>query len=52
MPKKVERTLRKIQNTGKTKSQAIAIAKSKGLVKQKGRHLAAGPRLKSGKSKK
>jgi hypothetical protein len=53
MPKggKVDRTVRKIQATGKSKSSAIAIAKSKGLVKQKGRKLAVGPRSKGRKKR-
>lgn len=31
--------LRKIMATGKSKSQAVAIAKSQGLIRQSGEHL-------------
>jgi hypothetical protein len=46
MPAKVDRVLNAIQKSGKSKSSAIAIAKSNGLVKQKGAHLAPGPKMK------
>lgn len=46
MPKAVEDTLQAIQSSGKSYAQAIAIAKSKGLVKQSGKHLTTGPKKK------
>lgn len=47
MPKKVERVISKIMSSsGVSQGSAIAIAKSRGLVKQKGKHLAAGSKLK------
>lgn len=42
MPKKVERAIRKVEATGKSKGSAIAILKSRGVIHQSGRHLAAG----------
>ena len=50
MPAEVERTLEAIQKSGKSLASAIAIAKSRGLVKQKGAHLAVGPKKKRRKT--
>lgn len=47
MPAKVDRVIKSIQKTGKTEAQAIAIAKARGLIEQKGKHLVPGPKLKN-----
>ena len=46
MPAAVERIIRSIQNNVGDKGKAIAIAKSKGLIKQSGKHLTLGRRKK------
>ena len=44
MPKggKVDRAVQAVEATGKSKGSAIAILKSKGVIHQAGKHLAAG----------
>ena len=39
---KVDRAIKSVESTGKSKSSAIAILKSRGVIKQKGKHLVAG----------
>lgn len=48
MPEPVERRLRSIRrrNPGMTYAKAIQILKGRGILRQKGRHLALGPRAK------
>jgi hypothetical protein len=48
MGKKVDRAIESVMKSGKSKSSAIAILKSKGVIHQAGKHLAAGK--KKGKS--
>ena len=55
MPAKVDRAIRKVaakvrpREKGQSKEgAAIAILKSRGVIRQKGRHLAAGPKMKRG----
>lgn len=47
MPAAVDRVIKSIQKSGKSKASAIAIAKAKGLIEQKGGHLVPGPKLKT-----
>ena len=42
----VDRTLKAIESTGVSKQAAIRIAKSRGLIKQAGKHLAKGKKSK------
>ena len=39
---KVDRAIKKLMDKGYTKKQAIKILKSKGVIKQAGKHLAPG----------
>jgi len=48
MGKKVDRAISKVMASGKSKSSAIAILKSRGVIKQRGKHLAAGRKKKRG----
>jgi hypothetical protein len=52
MGKRVDKMVRGVMTSGKqqkTKSQAIRILKSAGLIKQSGSHLALGPKAKKKK---
>lgn len=49
MGKKVDRAIKAVESTGKSKGSAIAILKSRGVIHQSGRHLAAGAAQKKGK---
>lgn len=42
MPEKVDRATAKVHDKGR----AIAILKGRGVIKQKGRHLTGGPKMK------
>lgn len=48
---KVDRAIRDVEATGKSKSSAIAILKSRGVIQQKGRHLVAGSGNRKGLSR-
>ena len=39
---KVDRAITDVMATGKSKSSAIAILKSRGVIRQRGKHLVAG----------
>ena len=43
MPAKVERAIRKVQAQGHSMASAIRILKSRGVIRQQGKHLASGP---------
>ncbi len=42
----VDRVIKAIEKSGKSKASSIAIGKSKGLIVQAGKHLATGPKAK------
>ena len=46
MGARVDRAIKKVEASGKSKSSAIAILKSSGAIHQSGKHLAAGPKRK------
>jgi len=46
MGAKVDRAIKSVQSSGKSKSIAIAILKSKGVIHQSGKHLASGSKRK------
>jgi len=51
MPKggKVDRAINKVASKVGSKSRAIAILKSQGIIKQKGKHLTRGAQMKRGR---
>lgn len=51
MPAKVDRAIEKVTAKVDDKGRAIAILKSRGVIKQEGRHLGPGSHMRSDNSK-